>query len=138
MTVVQAAGGIVLFDEPFPSVLLVIHRQPPELRLPKGLVELGESLADAARREVLEETGIAGEIGPEVGTARWEHYVEDVRVTKEVFFFLVEHPIWTAVSPDADVRGLVLAERSVAMELLTFDEERRVLGAALAFVRAGR
>jgi ADP-ribose pyrophosphatase YjhB (NUDIX family) len=43
-------------------VLVVLRRRPPLARVwsfPGGAVELGESLAEAARREVHEETGVA-------------------------------------------------------------------------------
>lgn len=132
MTVVHAAGGVVLLDEPFTAVLLVVHRDPPELRLPKGLVEENESLAEAALREVLEETGVGGTIGARVGTARWNQEVGDRMLIKEVAFFLIENPVWISAADDPDVRGLVLADISIATDLLTFEEERRILREALA------
>lgn len=51
-------------------VLLVRRRQPPragEWSLPGGLVELGEQLEEAVRREVREECGIEVQVGPLVG-----------------------------------------------------------------------
>ena len=48
------------------QILLVRRRNPPNAgkwSVPGGLVELGESVEDAARREVLEELGIGAEIG---------------------------------------------------------------------------
>lgn len=62
-------GAVVVRDDG--HVLLVRRGQPPRAggwSLPGGLVELGESLDDAIRREVREECGIEIEVGPLVGT----------------------------------------------------------------------
>ena len=51
-------GGVVIEGE---QVLLVRRARPPlqgQWSLPGGLVEVGEKLADAVRREILEETGL--------------------------------------------------------------------------------
>ncbi|RIK55264.1 MAG: hypothetical protein DCC57_05670 [Chloroflexi bacterium] len=52
-----AAGGIIIHDE---QMLLLDRPSRDEIRLPKGHVEQGESDADAALRETIEETGLAG------------------------------------------------------------------------------
>ena len=55
----QAAVGAIVFKEN--SVLLVLRGKPPSQNLwsiPGGRVKLGESLQEAAEREIREETGL--------------------------------------------------------------------------------
>ena len=61
---VVGVGAVVLQDG---KVLLVKRGHQPrkgEWSLPGGRVELGESLVDATRREIREETGLDVEVGP--------------------------------------------------------------------------
>ena len=55
-------AGVVVLDPFAQRVLLIRRARPPragQWSIPGGLVELGETVEAAARREVLEETGIA-------------------------------------------------------------------------------
>ena len=81
MPLIRSAGGIVLRD----GRVLLVHRPTyDDWTLPKGKLEQGESWEDAAVREVREETGLACEVGEEVGRTRYvDHHGRD----KEVRYF---------------------------------------------------
>lgn len=54
-----AADVVVTAESPEPSVLLIRRRNPPAgWAIPGGFVDPEEDLIDAARRELLEETGL--------------------------------------------------------------------------------
>jgi 8-oxo-dGTP pyrophosphatase MutT (NUDIX family) len=137
MNTVVGAGGVVLVRQPFAGVVLVVHRHPPEIRLPKGLVEEGESLQDAALREVLEETGMSGTIESQIGMASWQYRFEGTLTAKEVTYFLISHPVWARPQGDPDVLGLIHADVRVALDLMTFEGERHIVERALTLRSGG-
>ncbi|MGH2398553.1 MAG: methyltransferase domain-containing protein [bacterium] len=57
----DAAGGVIVRVEEGGRILVALQREGPHraYTLPKGHVEAGESVEDAARRETLEETGLS-------------------------------------------------------------------------------
>ena len=82
------AGGIVRRrdGERVRFLLVTARNQPGEWVLPKGHIEGGESAAEAAVREVLEEAGVTAAIGGELGDL--EYWNQKGRV--HVRFFLME------------------------------------------------
>ena len=61
---VRAAGGVVIRDG---RVALVHRPKYDDWSLPKGKLDAGESLEDAALREVEEETGLRCSLGEHLG-----------------------------------------------------------------------
>src|SRR5581483_4124351 len=101
--------------------------------VPKGHLENGEGEAAAAIREVLEETGIRGELGPPVD--RIEYVVRSKRGQprlKQVAFFLL-HTDETHVTPQA-AEGIGAAEwcaPDTALARIGYPQVREVLARAL-------
>ena len=116
---VLAAGGIVERDG---SVLLVHRSRQQDWTFPKGKLEPGEAWTDAALREVEEETGLACELGEEVGRTR---YRDVLGRPKEVRYFRMT----TTGEPEPcnevdEVRWVPLAE---AGETLSYERDRELV-----------
>jgi ADP-ribose pyrophosphatase YjhB (NUDIX family) len=86
---IVGVGGIVIDGA---RVLLVRRTQPPlagRWSLPGGLVETGESLAEAVRRELKEETGLDVTVGPLVEVV--ERVVRDPEGRVEYHYVLLDY-----------------------------------------------
>jgi 8-oxo-dGTP pyrophosphatase MutT (NUDIX family) len=103
--------------------------------LPKGLVGPGESAADAAVREVTEETGVESRLIEKLGDVRYVYTWRGERVFKVVSFFLLRYvrgrlgDVQEAFRHEvAEARWLPLAD---APQLLSYKGEREMAEKAL-------
>ena len=81
---VVGVGAVVIHDG---AVLLVKRAKPPregQWSLPGGAQELGETLAEAAHREVAEEAGIEIEIVSTIDAAQAARCIESILVRIDI------------------------------------------------------
>lgn len=98
----DGAGRVLLFR-------FTADDRPPFWVTPGGAVDPGESYAEAARRELREETGLALDCGREVAQRTAEFVtVEGVPVTADERYFLVR-----TTHADIDTAGHTALERRV-------------------------
>lgn len=121
---IHAAGGVVVRDG---KVLLVHRPRYDDWTLPKGKLDEGESFADAALREVEEETGVRCTLGRELPSTM---YIVGTR-PKVVRYWLMTPETQRPFEPNRETDELRWLSRDEAMSLLSYDRDRDVLAAAL-------
>jgi 8-oxo-dGTP diphosphatase len=122
--VVRAAGGVVRREHPEGPLFAIVHRpRYDDWSFPKGKLGVGESDADAARREVEEETGMRCDLERELAPVR---YIDRRGRPKVVRYWLMR-PTAGAFAPNAEVDELRWAARSEALRLLSYAHDRRLL-----------
>jgi ADP-ribose pyrophosphatase YjhB (NUDIX family) len=90
---VVGVGAVVVRGE---KALIIKRAHEPrkgEWSLPGGLLELGESLQDAARREIKEETGLDVVVGPIIETFDRVHRDDAGRI--RYHFVIVDFVCWS-------------------------------------------
>ncbi len=133
-----SAGGIVIrgFDgRPF---VAVVHVRKGVLALPKGHPDGDESMAEAARREVLEEAGVEAEAVERLGDIRYWYSRDGERVMKVVSFFLFRYLSGDVSDHDHEVEAADWIPLEEAPGRLAYDGERKMARAALSALASGR
>jgi 8-oxo-dGTP diphosphatase len=134
----KLAAGCVIYrrDPTGMPLLLLIHDKYGRWTLPKGHLEAGESEQAAALREVLEETGLSGELGALIAsivyTVRSKRGLER---PKQVTFFLL-HADSSEARPQAE-EGISAAEWFTPEEALArigYPQVRDVLARAVTML----
>lgn len=121
----HSAGGLVVRNG---HVLLIATAGGRRWQLPKGHVEPGESNAQAAVREVREETGVSGRIVAALPGIDYFFVEKDGRrVRKHVDYFLLDYTGGDEAEYDpAEVDGARWFPWDEALERLSHANERRV------------
>ncbi len=129
---IPCAGVVCLRGD---EVLLIRRGTPPragEWSIPGGRVELGEGVAEAALRELAEETGVTAAI---VGLIDVVDHASEVRQA-----VLIDYAArWVSGEPRAgdDAAEAKFVGVAEAMELVEWSETRRVIARAVELFGAG-
>ncbi len=119
----HAAGGVVMRDNGA-QILVLTHAGRNDVRLPKGHIEPGETVEQAAIREVQEETGYADVvIVADLGslTHTFYDFLKDREVTRTESYYLMR------LTSERDYDGVRLDHENFLRRWVTRDEAERLL-----------
>jgi ADP-ribose pyrophosphatase YjhB (NUDIX family) len=127
---VRSAGGVVLRQQEVLLIRVSDMKGRPVWSFPKGRLDAGETPAQAALREVLEETGWRCRIDEDLTTTEYWFQREGRRFRKTVVWFKMA-PLERAGVPDGEVDEVQWVERLEALRRLTYASDAALLSQAL-------
>jgi len=124
-----SAGGVVIRREGMAQVCLIRPAGRRVWGLPKGGVEAGETLAQAAVREVAEETGLDGVVDDALGSIDYSFYSreEGSRIHKTVHYYLMHATGGDTADHDHEVSEARWMRLRDALHLMTYPNEREMV-----------
>jgi 8-oxo-dGTP pyrophosphatase MutT (NUDIX family) len=132
-----SAGGVVFRGDEI-IVVVPVKRAADGRRvlgLPKGHPESGESLEQAAAREVREEAGVEGEITDHLGDVTYYYERKGRRRLKQVTFYLMRYSHGDPADHDHEMEEARWMPIDEAIRQLTYHGEREMATRAREMVR---
>ncbi|MBJ7518375.1 MAG: NUDIX domain-containing protein [Solirubrobacteraceae bacterium] len=136
-----SAGGVVINDRGETIVIVPTRRAADGsqvLALPKGHPDGDESAADAALREVREETGVEAEVVDRLGEVKYWYQRDGQRVAKVVAFFLLRYVSGSLEDHDHEVEVARWMPLEDAARELSYAGERDMAARAASWNAADR
>ena len=119
-----SAGGVVLREGEAGIEMATVSPREGVLALPKGHPEAGETLEQAATREVREETGLVADPVQRLGEVRYWYSWGGERVLKSVAFFLFRYRSGSIEDHDDEVVSAQWVPLHQAPALLSYRGEK--------------
>jgi len=133
-----SAGGVVVREgDTGPEVVICGRDSDGVWGLPKGTLDAGESLEEAAVREVSEETGLQVEIVKKIGVVEYWFVWEGVRIHKWVHHYLMRTTGGNTADHDAEYERVEWLPVETALRTLTFGNDKRMVRLAQAAIKEG-
>lgn len=132
-----SAGGVVVFG----NAILLLRKYNGDWVLPKGRVEAGEELVDAAKREVKEETGVKTEVLKYLGEIHYTYksnWDTAQRIHKIVHWYMMRSSDLYA-KPQRE-EGFIEARYihiDKVVDMIKYDDEREIVKVAVDLVKKG-
>ena len=133
-----SAGGVVVRRMQGRPFVAVVRVRDQILALPKGHPDGKESAAEAAQREVREETGLEAELVERLGDVKYWYVRDGERVMKIVAFFLFRYRSGSVENHDHEVEEALWIPLDEAPRRLAYKGEREMAEAAISRVGEGR
>ncbi len=123
---VSAGGVVVRQGAAGPEVVICGRDSDGVWGLPKGTPNEGESLEEAALREVCEETGLTVEIVRKIGVAEYWFTRDGIRYHKWVHHYLMRVTGGSTAEHDLEYDRVEWFPIVQAIETLTFDNDKEI------------
>ena len=129
-----SAGGVIYRWDGHTAHVLLIRDRYQHWGFPKGHLEGAETAADAALREVAEETGLRElRLGPQLRTIDWYFRFRGRLIHKYCHFYLIEAPTGdTCPQADEGITACAWVPLPDALRQISYDNARAVLRVAAA------
>lgn len=127
---VCSSGGVIIHN----NLILLLRKYNGDYVLPKGRVEKGESIEEAALREVKEESGIDGTIKKYLGKISYSfiNRVKNLRIDKTVHFFLMSTKDTHTIPQSMEgFKTAKFYDRDEAVRLMRFNQEKSIIKKAI-------
>jgi 8-oxo-dGTP pyrophosphatase MutT (NUDIX family) len=127
-----SAGGVVVRQMRGRPFVAVVRVRDAVLALPKGHPDGDESAAEAARREVREETGLEADLVEKLDDIRYWYARDGERVMKIVSFFLFRYRGGSVENHDHEVEEALWIPLEEAPGRLAYKGEKEMAAIALS------
>ena len=142
LTEIQTSAGGVVYRRKGETVEIVIISVGEQSRwqLPKGLIDKGETSAEAALREVREEAGIEAEVVELIDKVEYWYYSKGsgkrIRFHKYVYFYLLKYRSGNTEDHDREVNDARWVDIDTGRTMLAFKGEKEMVSRAKGMIES--
>lgn len=123
----SSGGAVLAVREGRVHVAMIATRGRTRWGLPKGALSHGETSEQAALREVLEETGLEGEVIKPLETIEYFFRAREAMIQKSVDFYLMRYVSGNLTPQLSEVDDVEWVPLEEAITRASFDSEKRLL-----------